>query len=219
MADNIHQAIHEVMKEVGYVQKGSSPNLRYTFAGEADLIAALRPSMVAHGILVYPLKYENLVIERYTTDKGSSMINARLVATFRFVHAPSETFVDVQSCGEGADSGDKSINKAMTDAYKYALRQTFEIETGDDPDKYPSEDSQAASEKASGRKVSKEDGGNGYERSEKGLAQLAKGLGLSSDQAKTALKEAGFSKFSVNDWEKMREALGKAAIDAKAHAG
>src|SRR3990167_1905296 len=34
--------------------------------------------------------------------------------------------------------GDKSVNKAMTGMLKYALRQTFLIETGDDPDTAPS---------------------------------------------------------------------------------
>ena len=32
------------------------------------------------------------------------------------------------------DVGDKSANKAATGLLKYALRQTFLIETGDDPD-------------------------------------------------------------------------------------
>ena len=35
-------------------------------------------------------------------------------------------------------SVNKAIYKAMTGAFKYALRQTFIIETGDDPDKTPS---------------------------------------------------------------------------------
>ena len=35
------------------------------------------------------------------------------------------------------DTGDKDSNKAMTAAFKYALRQTLMIETGDDPDKTP----------------------------------------------------------------------------------
>jgi hypothetical protein len=41
--------------------------------------------------------------------------------------------------------GDKATAKAMTGAYKYALRQTFCIETGDDPDKDPSVDQERAS--------------------------------------------------------------------------
>jgi hypothetical protein len=55
-------------------------------------------------------------------------------------HVHSDTYIDIQTTGEGADSGDKSSNKAMTGGYKYALRQVFCIETGDDPDKYPSEE-------------------------------------------------------------------------------
>ena len=46
----IHEAINAVMDEVGYVKKSKAANLNYSFAGEAALIAAIRPSMVGHGI-------------------------------------------------------------------------------------------------------------------------------------------------------------------------
>ena len=45
----------------------------------------------------------------------------------------------VKVLGDGADTGDKASYKAMTGAMKYALRQTFVIETGDDPDDTPSD--------------------------------------------------------------------------------
>jgi hypothetical protein len=53
--------------------------------------------------------------------------------------------------GEGLDRGDISINKAATSAYKYALRQTFCIETSDDPDNFSSD----------GMERGKATGGNG----------------------------------------------------------
>lgn len=137
---NIHEAIVAVMKEVGYVQKQKAAELRYTFAGEAALIAALRPPMVEHGIYMAVIEIKDIQTLQYTTKSGTSMFKVSLVAVIRFTHAPSGTFTDVMATGEGADSGDKSFNKALTGAYKYALRETFCIETGDDPDKYPSEE-------------------------------------------------------------------------------
>jgi hypothetical protein len=51
MSENIHQAINAVMNEVGYVKKIRSAGVNYSFAGEAALIAAIRPSMVELRVL------------------------------------------------------------------------------------------------------------------------------------------------------------------------
>ena len=77
--------------------------------------------------------------ENYTTAKGTAMVNTVIHAMVKFTYRDGDSVI-VAAVGEGSDSGDKSANKAMTGLYKYALRQTFCIETGDDPDKYASED-------------------------------------------------------------------------------
>lgn len=135
----IHEAINKVMDEVGYVKKSKAANLNYSFAGEAALIAALRPAMVENGIYMSVSKVHNITRENYTTAKGTAMVNTVIHATVKFTHTSGES-IEVDAVGEGSDSGDKSANKAMTGLYKYALRQTFCIETGDDPDKYASEE-------------------------------------------------------------------------------
>ncbi len=137
---NIHEAIAAVMAEVGYVKKEQSGNLKYTYAGEAGLIEALRPAMVRHGIYCHVLQVTDVQRERYKTSGGTEMVLTRLVATVRYSHAPSATWVEAQAVGEGADPGDKSASKALTGAYKYTLRETFCIETGDDPDREASEE-------------------------------------------------------------------------------
>ena len=140
MSENIHQAINAVMNEVGYVKKQRSTGVNYSFAGEAALIAALRPAMVENGIYMHVLEVKDIRRENTTTKSGTAMINTLISAVIRFTHAPSGTYIDCAATGEGFDSGDKSANKAMTGSYKYAMRQTFCIETGDDPDKFPSPD-------------------------------------------------------------------------------
>jgi len=139
MSKNIHEAILEVMGKVGYVQKQRGKNLNYSYAGEAALIAALRPEMIECGIYshVTDISYER---SSYQTSKGTTMNTTVVRGSMRFTHAASDTSVDSFAIGEGADVGDKSASKAMTGFLKYALRQTFLIETGDDPDKYPSEE-------------------------------------------------------------------------------
>lgn len=140
---NIHEAIAAVMAEVGYVEKQSKPGLNYTYAGEAALIAAVRPAMVEHAITMAVVEINDVKREEHPTRNGGTMTHTVLRARIAFIHAPSKDTLVVEALGEGADVGDKSASKAMTGAYKYALRQTFCIETGDDPDSQSS-DEQAA---------------------------------------------------------------------------
>jgi hypothetical protein len=136
---NINEAINWIMSNVGYVQKKTAKNLTYTFAGEAALIQAVRPWMVLAGVTMYVAKVSNKVREQYETKSGTTMNSITLDAVIVFMHTASGTYIEVMSSGEGADTGDKASNKALTGAYKYAIRQTFCIETGDDPDEHSSE--------------------------------------------------------------------------------
>ena len=137
---DIGQAIAAVMAEVGYVQKETTAALRYSFASEAGLIHALRPAMVKHGIFCYVSAVLDVKQDTFETAKGSVLNRATVRGTVRFTHAPTGTSIDAHATGEGMDMGDKSVNKASTGMLKYALRQTFLIETGDDPDAFSSEE-------------------------------------------------------------------------------
>jgi len=128
--DNIHTAIIAVMKDVGYVQKVDKVNFgstKYSYASEAALIAAMRPAMLANDIT-----FHCSGIEVLNSNRSDSV---RCKYTYTFTHAPTLSYVLIEVLGEGQDKGDKASYKAATGALKYALRQTFIIETGDDPDK------------------------------------------------------------------------------------
>jgi len=146
---HIDAAIDAVYKKIGYVHKGGNVDgggMRYSFAKESDFIAALRPEMIAAGISQHAKEMTVISNERIETVRRSNdgnqyssyQFRVCVKAVYRFTHGASKTWRDVESFGEGMDSGDKAFNKAMTGANKYAFRQTFMIETGDDPDKYAS---------------------------------------------------------------------------------
>ncbi len=137
----IHEALAAIYREVGYVQKTGKMKVgseSYSYAGEADLIAAVRPSMVDHEVYMHVAQITNRELGEFTNKYGTLMHHVRLDAVVRFTHGPSGTSVDCMASGEGIDAGDKATPKALTGAYKYAIRQTFCIETGDDPDSTPS---------------------------------------------------------------------------------
>ena len=126
---NAGAAILAVMAEVGYVKKERSKGVPYTFASESALIAAVRPAMVDHGLF--------LAVHEAHIDTGDGPAVVRLGGMF--IHPESDTSVPVEAIATVADSQFHPASAASTMAYKYLLRQTFCIETGDDPDARPPE--------------------------------------------------------------------------------
>lgn len=133
---NIDEAIVAIMEQVGYVRKQKGEQLNYAYAGEAALIAAIRPWMVHFGVYMRVVDVRDANEQDRPRDRGGNTRLASITSVVRFTHAPSRTYIDCTARGEGADVSDKANNKAQTGAYKYALRQTFCIETGLDPDSH-----------------------------------------------------------------------------------
>lgn len=131
---NIGEAFLAIMNEVGYVQKtGHNKAQNYKYAGEAQLIEALRPALLKYEVICIPSEAksrESVVV----TEDGKKTFRTVIDYTFVYTHVPSNTHLQVQVIGEGVDTGDKSAYKAATGALKYALRQPFLIETGDEPE-------------------------------------------------------------------------------------
>lgn len=140
---NLAAAKLAVMRKVGYVQKtkpkeGQNYGISYSFAGEAAIIEAIRPAMIEAGLELEPAGVELVDNSIAVTKNGTNMRHILGRYTFRLTHAESGEHRDIIVLGEAMDAGDKAAAKAATIAYKYALRQTFIIETGDDPDRQPS---------------------------------------------------------------------------------
>ena len=79
MTKDIYQALNEVMKQVGYVQKTRSGGINYSYAGEAALIAAIRPHCVAQGIVIHPHEVKEIRHDSYVTKSGTTMNRAIVV--------------------------------------------------------------------------------------------------------------------------------------------
>lgn len=124
-ASKLAEAICAIMGEVGYVQKtGRNDHHRYTYTSDKDLLDKLQPAMSRHGLSMFPTHIDRIEVGKRTD----------LMVTYELRHVSGET-ATVMAPGSGADTQDKGAYKAMTGAYKYALRQTFAIPTGDDAEK------------------------------------------------------------------------------------
>lgn len=124
----------KVMEAVPYIQKERKQGLTYSFAGEAAILEKLHPAFQEAGLAWAVTGCTLIAQEQYTTKNNAAMNRVIVQATYTLTHAESGQSETVQALGEGSDHGDKATSKAMTSALKYALRQTFLIETGDDPD-------------------------------------------------------------------------------------
>lgn len=138
----VAQKIATVMKAVGYLKKDKtlSGGGNYAYLSEEKITAELHRECADIGLTFAPIAMEILDNREDKTNSGGLLHNTRILATFRFTDADDGTFLDVQTLGEGSDRGDKCLNKCMTGAYKYALRQSFMISTGNDPDDEPSQE-------------------------------------------------------------------------------
>lgn len=132
----LYAAVAATMADVPYVLKtGDNTFHRYMYASDADLLDKLQPAMAKHGLCIMPTS----VVVGFTeskTAKGKAETRADLLITYTLGHKDGAS-VQVQVPGSGADGGsaDKAVYKAMTGAFKYALRQTFAVPTGNDPER------------------------------------------------------------------------------------
>lgn len=124
---------------VEYTKPEKGGGINYEYLSEEDMVKTLRKILPLHGLTIIPRGMELVNKELYNSSNGGRMVNLLLCVTYRLQHVSGE-YVEGQAIGEGSDRGDKAANKAMTAAYKYFLRQVFQIAGGIDPDKTASEE-------------------------------------------------------------------------------
>lgn len=140
---NIYERLLNISNDLQTVAKNLEVSMgkagKYKAVGEADVLRAVKPLELKHRVYSYPIDRE--IIESGTIESvdynGNSkkQLFERIKVTYRFINIDNpKEFIDIISYGDGIDSGDKSVGKAMTYADKYALLKAYKMVTGDDPD-------------------------------------------------------------------------------------
>jgi hypothetical protein len=128
----IYQAIPRVMSRVGAVGKDrKNPQQGYNFRGIDDVYNALNSALSAEGVFVVPQVVKKEREERELASRGGEKrsIIYTILTIRHTLYASDGSSVDAVTLGEAMDSGDKSCNKAMSAAMKYALIEVFCIPT------------------------------------------------------------------------------------------
>ena len=151
MADNIYKKMSAITAELTAVAKNLNVGIgkaAYKAVGEADVLAAVKPLEEKHGVYSYPYSRKIVEADLVTTTseyqgKVTEKTNRylRIETVYRFVNIDNpEEYIDITTYGDGIDSQDKAVGKAMTYSDKYALLKAYKIITGEDPDQFKSEE-------------------------------------------------------------------------------
>lgn len=127
--------IAEIMSVVEHVaKKGTNDAQGYKYLRESDLMDALRVQLSQRNIAVIP-KVTKMESSIYTTANGKPMRMVSVAMDWTFVDSDTGDTITATCVGEGSDSGDKAVYKAITGCKKYVFFSMFMVGTGDDPEK------------------------------------------------------------------------------------
>lgn len=128
------KAMLEVINEVENIPKnGYNTTMDYNYVLERDVLDTLRKSLANKGIVIIPSIVETSERE-VLLDNGEPTIISKVVMSYTFFDTQNGGSITTYGVGEGQDSLDKGIYKAITGCQKYVLLKTFMIPTGGDPE-------------------------------------------------------------------------------------
>ena len=129
---NLYGKMAAIMADVQYLAKDDKVEFgstKYKALSEEKVTSIMRAELLKHRLVVFPISQ--------TASRTGQITHVDVVYRLVNVENPEE-YIEIVSCGDGADSQDKGSGKAMTYAFKYMWLRTFALPTGDDPDKISS---------------------------------------------------------------------------------
>lgn len=136
MTQAIFARMATIMQELDAIGKDKKNEAQgFKYRGIDDIYNAIHPILAKNNVFMRAEIITKSREERINA-KGTVLAFTCLRMRYHFV-ADDGSSTATEAEGEGMDSGDKSSNKAMAVAHKYALLQAFCIPTQDldDPDK------------------------------------------------------------------------------------
>lgn len=134
---HVYEAINQVtaaMATEGLGKGRMNQQQNYRFRGIDDVYNALARHLANARLCILPRVLARTVIERATKTGGGVLTYTVLDVEFDLVSAVDGSRHTIRTMGEAMDSADKSTNKAMSAAMKYACLLAFQIPTEGDND-------------------------------------------------------------------------------------
>jgi hypothetical protein len=133
----VYQAINAIQAELSVLgitkDRKATQGATFAYRGIDDVYNTISPLLAKHKLVILPRMLERTQDERKSA-KGNALFYTTVKAEFDVVSSEDGSHHTICTYGEAMDSGDKSTNKAMSTAYKYACFQMFAIPTEGDND-------------------------------------------------------------------------------------
>ncbi len=131
IGQGICERMHAVMASIDHIDKdGFNEFHRYAYTTERAIKKALRDKFIEHSILA---SFEVLSQEVHILNDGKNILTC-VSMSYKFIDITTGENISGMFQGQGIDTGDKGLYKAITGGLKYCLSSNFLIPTGDDPE-------------------------------------------------------------------------------------
>lgn len=136
VALNLYQRLGLIMQEAGTMSKsGYNDHSRYAYVKAADVAKKFQELLLAYDVFVTASVEEVIHTKTQTAGGKASMFTcAKVRYTFVNADKPEEQF-SVVIPGDGMDTGDKGLYKALTGSQKYLFSLNFCMGSDDDAEK------------------------------------------------------------------------------------
>lgn len=149
---NIYEKLFEVQCRVEHFSKSERNDQQgFRYVKASEVTDAIRGAFNEVGIVIL-FDQTDSKVQSYKTAAGKTWWFTELQATVTFVnvHKPDEK-VSVRFQGQGTDSGEKGVGKALSYALKYGLFRQFLISTDEDDPERPQKPPQGRQEQRGGQ--------------------------------------------------------------------
>lgn len=135
----LHVKLARLRAEFGFIGKtGTNTGVGggYQFVEAVHVASRFVEKASALNLTMLPIYMQ--LLDSNPSASGKQLVY-NVATIWRITDADSGEFIDVHSMGQGADSGDKALPKAQTNAMKYAILLVLQA-AGDDPENDPNTD-------------------------------------------------------------------------------
>lgn len=126
------QRLHVISSELarhGIAKQQYHDHSRFYFRGIDDVYNALAGLLVSARVQVVP-GVESVDHQLVTTSNGKAAMHVFVHVTYKLVNVDDTgDFMELKMIGEGFDTADKALNKALSAAYKLTVFQLFCVPT------------------------------------------------------------------------------------------
>lgn len=131
----LHQILTVIAAKGPLAKDKTNAEQHYKYLSEAAVKELLQPLLVEHKLLYFPIAESITKILEPAQGKSSRVTTVEV--TYRWVDVETGAYIEGVFVGSGADTLDKGPYKALTGGAKHMMCSTFQIPTGDDPEKDP----------------------------------------------------------------------------------